>query len=166
NFEIIIKEGNATGGFGKLKNNLRVGELLKDVKTRWSAIFWMINRLLKQHLVNILALSLAPRVTDITSGLLSKFLDDPKQDEFSWQGKLLILYMNVVYSLTDNDETISVRLHISRINGHFQPHRLISPFSENKFQWVARPNCLKVGVQFSKKGVLLPTSLFCDGSGP
>ncbi|KAJ7498432.1 hypothetical protein B0H11DRAFT_1909471 [Mycena galericulata] len=47
NFETIIKEGNATGGFGKSKEDFRVVGLLKDVKTRWSAIFLMIDRLLE-----------------------------------------------------------------------------------------------------------------------
>ncbi|KAF7330238.1 putative AC transposase [Mycena venus] len=66
NFETTIKEGNAAGGFGEPKENLRVVGLLKDVETRWSATFLMIDRLLEQHLA------------------VDKFLDDPKQGEISW----------------------------------------------------------------------------------
>ncbi|KAJ6614513.1 ribonuclease H-like domain-containing protein, partial [Mycena sp. CBHHK59/15] len=59
-------EGNTAGGFGEPAEPLRVVTLLKDVDTRWSATFLMIDRLLEQYLA------------------VDKFLDDPKQDEISW----------------------------------------------------------------------------------
>ncbi|KAJ6495737.1 hypothetical protein C8R47DRAFT_973665, partial [Mycena vitilis] len=66
NFESAIKEGNAAGGFGEPPRPLRVVGLLKDVDTRWSATFLMIDRLLEQYLA------------------VDKFLSDPKQDDISW----------------------------------------------------------------------------------
>ena len=50
-FEKTIKEGNAAGGFGDPLEALRVVGLLKDVDTRWSATFLMIDSLLEQYLV-------------------------------------------------------------------------------------------------------------------
>ncbi|KAJ7120735.1 hypothetical protein C8R43DRAFT_1090881 [Mycena crocata] len=67
NFEKVIKEGNEAGGWGAPEPViLRIVGLLKDVETRWSATFLMIDRLLEQHLA------------------VDKFLDDPKQGEISW----------------------------------------------------------------------------------
>ncbi|KAJ7663376.1 hypothetical protein DFH06DRAFT_986792, partial [Mycena polygramma] len=65
-FEKIIKEGNEAGGFGDPAQPLREVGLLKDVETRWSATFLMIDRLLEQYLA------------------VDQFLDDPSQDEISW----------------------------------------------------------------------------------
>ncbi|KAJ7617525.1 hypothetical protein DFH06DRAFT_1012501 [Mycena polygramma] len=64
--EKVIREGNDAGGFGDPAEELRVVGLLKDVETRWSATFLMIDRLLEQYLA------------------VDKFLDDPAQDEISW----------------------------------------------------------------------------------
>ncbi|KAJ7440177.1 hypothetical protein FB451DRAFT_1344143 [Mycena latifolia] len=67
-FEKTIEEGNEAGGWGDPLELLRysVVGLLKDVETRWSATFLMIDRLLEQYLA------------------VDRFLDDPKQDEISW----------------------------------------------------------------------------------
>ncbi|KAJ3925110.1 MAG: hypothetical protein NXY57DRAFT_907468 [Lentinula lateritia] len=46
-FKQIIKNGNISGGWGDFKQQLRVVELLKDVDTRWSSTFLMIDRLLE-----------------------------------------------------------------------------------------------------------------------
>ncbi|KAJ7442790.1 hypothetical protein B0H11DRAFT_1881689 [Mycena galericulata] len=64
--EKTIEQGNEAGGFGDPPEVLRVVGLLKDVETRWSATFLMVDRLLEQYLA------------------VDKFLDDPKQDEISW----------------------------------------------------------------------------------
>lgn len=50
-FKQIIKNGNISGGWGDFKQQLRVVELLKDVDTRWSSTFLMIDRLLELWLV-------------------------------------------------------------------------------------------------------------------
>ncbi|KAJ6602746.1 ribonuclease H-like domain-containing protein, partial [Mycena vulgaris] len=65
-FENIIKAGNDAGGWGNPPQILRVVGLLKDVETRWSATFLMIDRVLEQYLA------------------IDKFLDDPQQEEISW----------------------------------------------------------------------------------
>ncbi|KAJ7191879.1 hypothetical protein GGX14DRAFT_380642 [Mycena pura] len=65
-FKDIIKAGNEAGGFGDPAGPLREVGLLKDVETRWSATFLMIDRLLEQYLA------------------VDQFLDDPAQDEISW----------------------------------------------------------------------------------
>jgi hypothetical protein len=49
-FEQIIKEGNESGGWGpEPKQQLRVVGLLKDVDTRWSSIFKMVDRFLEMY---------------------------------------------------------------------------------------------------------------------
>lgn len=49
-FEQIIKEGNESGGWGpEPKQQLRVVGLLKDVDTRWSSIFRMVDRFLETY---------------------------------------------------------------------------------------------------------------------
>ncbi|KAJ7244798.1 hypothetical protein B0H12DRAFT_1022182, partial [Mycena haematopus] len=66
NFDQTVREGNESGGFGTPPQPLRVVGLLKDVETRWSATFLMIDRLLEQYLA------------------VDKFLDDPAQGEIEW----------------------------------------------------------------------------------
>ncbi|KAF8185444.1 hypothetical protein BJ912DRAFT_1114624 [Pholiota molesta] len=51
-FEVILKEGNDTGGWGDANEQLRNVGLLKDVDTRWSAIFNMLDRFLETYLVS------------------------------------------------------------------------------------------------------------------
>ena len=50
-FEKTLEAGNKAGGFGTPPEILREVGLLKDVETRWSATFLMIDRLLEQYLV-------------------------------------------------------------------------------------------------------------------
>ncbi|KAJ7818482.1 hypothetical protein B0H14DRAFT_3089486 [Mycena olivaceomarginata] len=50
-FEATVREANKAGGFGDPPEVLRVVGLLKDVDTRWSATFLMIDRILEQYLV-------------------------------------------------------------------------------------------------------------------
>lgn len=50
-FRDTIKRGNDSGGFGEPQKLLRVVTLLRDVETRWSATFLMIDRLLELMLV-------------------------------------------------------------------------------------------------------------------
>ncbi|KAJ7433861.1 ribonuclease H-like domain-containing protein [Mycena latifolia] len=64
-FEDVISSGNEAGGWGEPPELLRVVGLLKDVDTRWSATFLMIDRLLEQYQA------------------VDKFLGDPKQDEIA-----------------------------------------------------------------------------------
>jgi hypothetical protein len=51
-FEKTIMEGNEAGGWGDPPAILRVVGLLKDVETRWSATFLMIDRVLEQYQVS------------------------------------------------------------------------------------------------------------------
>lgn len=50
-FEAVIKQGNAAKSWGKDKNGndilLRIVGLLKDVETRWSSTFLMIDRVIE-----------------------------------------------------------------------------------------------------------------------
>ncbi|KAJ6542330.1 hypothetical protein DFH09DRAFT_928851 [Mycena vulgaris] len=64
-FEDTIEQGNAAGGFGDPPEILRVVGLLKDVDTRWSATFLMIDRLLEQYQA------------------VDRFLNAPAQDEIA-----------------------------------------------------------------------------------
>ncbi|KAJ7181961.1 hypothetical protein C8R46DRAFT_1313700, partial [Mycena filopes] len=50
NLEKTIEVGNESGGWGDPPTILRVVGLLKDVDTRWSATFLMIDRVLEQYL--------------------------------------------------------------------------------------------------------------------
>ncbi|KAJ3924315.1 MAG: hypothetical protein NXY57DRAFT_908147, partial [Lentinula lateritia] len=50
-FQQIIKDGNTAGGWGNAKELLRVVALLKDVDTRWSSTFLMIDQLIELWLV-------------------------------------------------------------------------------------------------------------------
>ncbi|KAI0821949.1 hypothetical protein BC628DRAFT_1328464 [Trametes gibbosa] len=61
-FSTAIREGNESGAFGENKK-LRVVQLLRDVDTRWSSTFLMIDRLLELY----------PAVV--------KFMEQPKQEE-------------------------------------------------------------------------------------
>ncbi|KAJ7482848.1 ribonuclease H-like domain-containing protein [Mycena galericulata] len=62
----VIVAGNEAGGWGDPPEQLRVVGLLKDVETRWSATFLMIDRLLEQ------------------CQAVDKFLGDPKQAEIAY----------------------------------------------------------------------------------
>lgn len=57
NFEAMIVAGNEAGGCGDPPERLRVVGLLKDVETRWSATFLMVDRVLEQYLVSYVNLS-------------------------------------------------------------------------------------------------------------
>lgn len=46
---MIIREGNEAGGFGDPPKKLREVGLLKDVDTRWSSLFKMIDRFLEMY---------------------------------------------------------------------------------------------------------------------
>ncbi|KAK7457829.1 hypothetical protein VKT23_010173 [Stygiomarasmius scandens] len=50
NFKRVIKQGNKDGGWGKPAEELAPVQLLKDVDTRWSSIFQMIDRLMELYL--------------------------------------------------------------------------------------------------------------------
>ncbi len=49
----IITEGNEGGGWGENSEPIALLQLLKDVDTRWSSTFLMIDRLLELNLVSI-----------------------------------------------------------------------------------------------------------------
>ncbi|KAF8164540.1 hypothetical protein BJ912DRAFT_863633 [Pholiota molesta] len=51
-FETILKKGNEAGGWGDTNEQLRNVGLLKDVDTRWSATFNMLDRFLETYLVS------------------------------------------------------------------------------------------------------------------
>ncbi|KAF8158578.1 hypothetical protein B0H34DRAFT_656656 [Crassisporium funariophilum] len=51
-FEAILKEGNKAGGWGNTNEQLRNMGLLKDVDTRWSATFNMLDRFLETYLMS------------------------------------------------------------------------------------------------------------------
>ncbi|KAJ7679980.1 hypothetical protein B0H17DRAFT_943665, partial [Mycena rosella] len=55
-FEETIEKGNENGGWGEPPELLRVVGLLKDVDTRWSSIFLMIDRVLELYQVIVLRL--------------------------------------------------------------------------------------------------------------
>lgn len=59
--ESTIEDGNERGGWGTPPSLLRVVGLLKDVETRWSSTFLMIDRVLELYLVSILTLHAAQR---------------------------------------------------------------------------------------------------------
>ncbi|KAJ6576095.1 hypothetical protein DFH09DRAFT_915101 [Mycena vulgaris] len=65
NFETTIEEGNEAGGWGDPPIILRVVGLLKDVETRWSATFLMLDRVLEQYQA------------------VDKFLNDPGQEDIA-----------------------------------------------------------------------------------
>jgi len=48
----LIVEGNKAGGWGEQSEELEESELLRDVDTRWSSIFLMIDRLLELYIVS------------------------------------------------------------------------------------------------------------------
>ncbi|KAJ7157079.1 hypothetical protein C8R46DRAFT_873629, partial [Mycena filopes] len=48
-FEQVIENGNNSGGWGEPPELLRIVGLLKDVDTRWSSIFLMIDRVLELY---------------------------------------------------------------------------------------------------------------------
>ncbi len=48
---LIIVEGNTNGGWGEESQPVALLQLLKDVDTRWSSTFLMIDRLLELNLV-------------------------------------------------------------------------------------------------------------------
>lgn len=50
-FEQVLEEGNNRGGWGDPPELLRIVGLLKDVDTRWSSIFLMIDRVLELYQV-------------------------------------------------------------------------------------------------------------------
>jgi len=52
-FEKIIRDGNVSGGWGVNNEPLRVVGLLKDVDTRWSSTFSMIDRFLEMYPVHV-----------------------------------------------------------------------------------------------------------------
>jgi hypothetical protein len=54
-FESVIEDGNEEGGWGDPPKLLRVVGLLKDVDTRWSSTFLMIDRVLELYLVSCIA---------------------------------------------------------------------------------------------------------------
>jgi hypothetical protein len=54
-FESVIEDGNEEGGWGDPPELLRVVGLLKDVDTRWSSTFLMIDRVLELYLVSCIA---------------------------------------------------------------------------------------------------------------
>ncbi|KAJ7702895.1 hypothetical protein B0H16DRAFT_1347354 [Mycena metata] len=64
-FEATIRAGNDAGGWGNAAEELRVVGLLKDVETRWSTTFLMIDRVLEQYLA------------------IDKFLNAPGQEEIA-----------------------------------------------------------------------------------
>jgi len=51
-FESTIEVGNENGGWGDPPSLLRIVGLLKDVDTRWSLTFLMIDRVLELYLVS------------------------------------------------------------------------------------------------------------------
>ncbi|KAJ7790838.1 hypothetical protein B0H14DRAFT_2396133, partial [Mycena olivaceomarginata] len=65
NFEATIVAGNEAGGWGDPPKRLRVVGLLKDVETRWSATFLMVDRVLEQYLA------------------INKFLNAPEQEDIA-----------------------------------------------------------------------------------
>jgi hypothetical protein len=50
-FEVTIEDRNESGRWGDPPSLLRIVGLLKDVDTRWSSTFLMIDRVLELHLV-------------------------------------------------------------------------------------------------------------------
>jgi len=52
NFKRVIEQGNKDGGWGEPAEELAPIQLLKDVDTRWSSIFQMIDRLMELYLVS------------------------------------------------------------------------------------------------------------------
>lgn len=50
--EATIEHGNENGGWGEPPTLLRVVGLLKDVETRWSSTFLMIDRVLELYLAS------------------------------------------------------------------------------------------------------------------
>ncbi|KAJ6506004.1 hypothetical protein DFH09DRAFT_943442, partial [Mycena vulgaris] len=69
-FEETIEKGNENGGWGEPPELLRVVGLLKDVDTRWSSIFLMVDRLLELYQA-IDALLNLDKYSDLSYMLLS-----------------------------------------------------------------------------------------------
>lgn len=56
-FNTILMEGNKAEGWGELHEPIREVGLLKDVDTRWSSTFRMIDRFLETYLVSLFIMS-------------------------------------------------------------------------------------------------------------
>jgi hypothetical protein len=82
-FQNTISEGNETGGWGNPPKALRNVVLLRDVDTRWSSIFRMIDRVLELYEVFFLYLFLQEYSSTLVLQAIEEFLMKPKHQEIS-----------------------------------------------------------------------------------